>query len=182
MVLFESVINREKKMEYKIKVNITLDDYKRFNYDYMTRKKIVPICLIICLVLIIVNFLIELFTANNITHALTKNFPAIAVILFWILFWFVLFPLRIKRIYNSDKVLQEEREIILTEQGISDYSSRGSFTYYVQDFTRVFFGKTVISIFVSSQKAILIPKHCFNSKEEEIEVEQFIRNNYSKNI
>ena len=180
MVLFESVINREKKMEYKIKVNITLDDYKRFNYDYMTRKKFVPICLIICLVLIIVNFLIELFTANNITHALTKNFPAIAVILFWILFWFVLFPLRIKRIYNSDKVLQEEREIILTEQGISDYSSRGSFTYYVQDFTRVFFGKTVISIFVSSQKAILIPKHCFNSKEEEAEIMEFITKNYSK--
>ncbi|MDD5928898.1 MAG: hypothetical protein PUC37_03740 [Spirochaetales bacterium] len=40
----------------------------------------------------------------------------------------------------------------------------------------------IIAIFISSQKAILIPRHCFNSKEEEIEVEQFIRNNFSKNI
>ena len=38
----------------------------------------------------------------------------------------------------------------------------------------------IIAIYVSYRKAILIPKHFFTSKEEEHEIENFIKEKYSK--
>ncbi len=91
---------------------------------------------------------------------------------------FVLFPRRLKSLYNADKALQEPCELTLTPEGITEKNARGSAQFFKDEFRKVIFGKKVLSIFVSLQKAILIPRHCFSSKEEEGDFEAFVKENY----
>ena len=61
-----------------------------------------------------------------------------------------------------------------------DESERGSVIYKAEEFNNIIFGKDIIAMYISQQKAVLIPRHCFSSKEEEAEIEKFIKANYMK--
>ena len=81
-------------------------------------------------------------------------------------------------IFLHKETLKDEITLTLTESGINYASFRGSFNYTVGDFRKIIINKHLIAIYISFRKAILIPKHFFNSKEEENEVELFIKENY----
>jgi len=53
--------------------------------------------------------------------------------------------------------------------------------YSASEIDKVRLGKKVIALFVSKQKAVLIPRHCFASKDEEVAVVEFIKARYMKN-
>ena len=82
--------------------------------------------------------------------------------------------------FKSDRTLNDDITLTLSENGINYASQRGSFNYTVEDFRKVIITNKIIAIYVSYRKAILIPKHFFTSKEEEHEIENFIKEKYRK--
>ena len=163
-------------MEYKIKVNVTVEDYKSFIFDNWMKKKISTILSICIILAAFVFFLINfLFTEESSIPLRTITF----VILFFV-FLIIKLSRSVVKIYNSDTLLQEGYSLIINETAITSETDRGSFSYKVDDFKEVLFGKKVISMYVSQQKAVLIPRHCFSSKDEENEIENFIKTYYVK--
>ena len=163
-------------MEYKIKVNITLEDYKSFIFDNIMQKKI---SLIFSLCLILIGFIITF-----VDFILTRNYSIYMNIFLFIIFFLIILmieiPRRLSKIYNSDALLHEDYLLTITENFLKEESDRSSFSYKIDDFQKVLFGKKVISMYISQQRAIVIPRHCFSSKEEETEIENFIKINYLK--
>ena len=54
-----------------------------------------------------------------------------------------------------------------SEEGIYWATDRGSYNYKSEDFRSYFFSKRVIAIYISNRKAIVIPRHFFESKEQD---------------
>ena len=50
-------------------------------------------------------------------------------------------PRRLSKIYNSDALLHENYLLTITENFIKEESDRGSFSYKIDDFQKVLFGK-----------------------------------------
>ena len=166
-------------MEYKIKVKVSEKDYKKFNYDTYFHKP-ATIVLLILVILILAHLSLISFISFRRTERISEFFPAITLIFLYIFVFFIHWPRRLSKLYKSDRALQEEQELTLTESGITEVSARGSFSYTCEDFKKVFFGKSVISVYVAINKALLIPRHCFSSKEEEAQIESFIKEHYAK--
>ena len=163
-------------MEYKIKVNISEDDYKSFCFDNMFQHKL-GLIFSVCVILLglIINIIDFILTKNISSYMYIFFFILIVIILFMIIF-----PRRLGKIYKSDALLHEGYLLKISENEIKDETERGSFSYKNQDFTKIIFGKKIIALYISQQKAVLIPRHCFTSKEEEIEIEEFLKQNYVK--
>ena len=102
----------------------------------------------------------------------------IIIVFFIYLFVFTVFR---NYLYKSDRTLNDEITLTLSENGINYASYRGSFNYTVEDFRKIIITKKLIAIYISYRKAILIPRHFFTSKEEELEIESFIKEKYLHN-
>ncbi|MBR4386401.1 MAG: hypothetical protein IKP51_07770 [Treponema sp.] len=166
-------------MEYKIKVNVSEDDYKKFCYDHSFHKTGSAVLLIL-IVLLIAFITFSSFLAFRRTGKISEFFFLIITLLLYAFIFFVYWPRRISKFYKSDRSIQGDCELTLTESSITDASARGSYTYTTEDILKVFFGKSVIAVYVALHKAILIPRHCFSSKEEEAQIESFIKEHYVK--
>lgn len=166
-------------MEYKIKVNVSEDDYKKFCYDHSFHKTGSAVLLIL-IVLLIAFITFSSFLAFRRTGKISEFFFLIITLLLYAFIFFVYWPRRISKFYKSDRSIQGACELTLTESSITDASARGSYTYTTEDILKVFFGKSVIAVYVALYKAILIPRHCFSSKEEEAQIESFIKEHYVK--
>ncbi len=164
-------------MEYKIKVNVTEEDYKSFVFDNMFQKKlglIFAICVfLIGLILSIVDFII--------TKKVSNYLHTFIFIIIFLVFLMLLLSNRLGKIYKSDVLLHEGYSLTISENEIKDETERGSFSYKNSDFSKILFGKKTIALYISQQKAVLIPRHCFVSKEQEKEIEEFLKRNYVKN-
>ena len=119
-------------MKYKIKVNISEDDYKSFCFDNLFENKLVlifSVCVVLLgLILSIVDFI------------LTKKISIYMYIFLFIIIFIAFFM------------------IILSRE----------------------LGKKIIALYISQQKAVVIPRHCFDSSEEEKEIEEFLKQKYVK--
>ena len=168
---------RKEKMEYKIKVNVSEEDYKSFIFDNIFQKKIsfiFAICVfLIGLIFSIVDFII--------TKKISNYMYALFFIFIFLVFLMLLLPNRLGKIYKSDVLLHEGYSLTISENEIKDETERGSATYKNSEFSKILFGKKIIALYISQQKAILIPRHCFVSKEQEKEIEEFLKHNYVKN-
>ena len=164
-------------MEYKLNVKITAEDYIAFNFDYLSRDK--KLYLILFFVLLMV-FGLEMLSFKNWASFFSDIWPFYLLFIFYIFYFAVFIPKRIKKNYKSDNLVQENQELTLSETGIAEKTPRSFCEYYTDDFKKVIFGKKVISIYISAAKAIVIPRHCFSSKEEELKIEEFIKTHYVK--
>lgn len=168
-------------MEYKLNVNITTEDFKAFNFDYIFRKNKLYVFMFV--VLFIPFFLIlgtEILTFKNWARFISNILPLIILLILYIFYFTVFFPKKLKKIYNSDKLMQENQELTLTETGITEKTSRSFCNYYLDDIRKVIIGKKVISIYIAAYKALVIPRHCFSSKDEGTKIEEFIKTYYMK--
>ena len=161
-------------MEHEVKVKITEKDYFAFQKEYLMRSKIVMICFV-CFLFTIGQGVYN--DKTDIVSLILNNVIPVTIIL---IVFLPIYRFQLKRSYKSDKILQEEQTLLLKEDGIHHSMQRGNFNYTVEDFSRVIFGQKIIAIFVSKQKALLLPRHCFSSKEEEQAVEAFIKAHYVK--
>lgn len=163
-------------MEHEVKVKITEKDYFAFQKEYLMNSKIIKAAIIILSCLLLFVLILDIYLKMQ----FSKIFSDILPIAFILIVYLICLPLIYRRSYKSDKILQEEQTLLLKEDGIHHSMQRGDFNYTVEDFSRVIFGKKIIAIFVSKQKALLLPRHCFSSKEEEQAVEAFIKAHYVK--
>lgn len=164
-------------MEYKLNVNITTEDFKAFNFDFLLRKKVLFVPLLILITFFLVT---EILAFKNLARFISNIIPLLILLVFFILYFTILMPKRLRKIYKSDNLLQENQELTLTETGIEEKTSRSFCNYYLDDFKKIIFGKKVISIYIAAGKAIVIPRHCFSSKDEETKIEGFIKTYYMK--
>ena len=168
-------------MEYKLNVNITTEDFKAFNFDYLFRKS--KLYILMFVVLFIPFFLIlgtEILTLKNWARFISNIMPLLLLLILYIFYFTVFLPKRLKKIYKSDNLMQENQELTLTETGITEKTSRSFCNYYLDDIRKVVIGTKVISIYIAAYKALVIPRHCFSSKDDEIKIEEFIRTYYMK--
>lgn len=86
----------------------------------------------------------------------------------------------VKRQFKTDRSLILDFTLTITEEGILYSSERGSFNYKREDIRQVIFGKKTIAVYISNHKAIVIPRRFFTSKENEADIEQFIKDNYAE--
>ena len=159
-------------MEYKIKVNISEDDYKSFCFDNLFENKLVlifSVCVVLLgLILSIVDFIL--------TKKISSYMYIFLFIIIFIAFFMIILSRRLGKIYKSDALLHERCLLKISENEITDGTER----LKNQDFTKIIFGKKVIALYISQQKAVVIPRHCFDSSEEEKEIEEFLKQKYVK--
>ena len=78
--------------------------------------------------------------------------------------------------------MQTEIKITITENGVSEVHKYGNQQFSKADIQNVLYGKKVIALYIALNKAIVIPRHCFKSPEEEKEIKDFIRINFSNKV
>jgi len=166
-------------MEYKITVNVTQKDYMDFNADYFKSSKSFIVCIAICVVFLLFEFYTSI-AARGWSAGLMSCLSALIPFAILVVFMLVFLPLKKKSLYKSDKDIQEPQELTLSEDKINGVNARGTFVYSASEIDKVRLGKKVIALFVSKQKAVLIPRHCFASKDEEAHIVEFIKKNYVK--
>ena len=167
-------------MEYKITVNVTQKDYMDFNADYFKSSKSFIVCLAICVVFLLFESYTSIL-AKGWSAGLISCLLSLIPLALFIVFMLIFLPLKMKSLYKSDKAVQEPQELTLSEDKINGMNARGTFVYSASEIDKVRLGKKVIALFVSKQKAVLIPRHCFASKDEEVAVVEFIKARYMKN-
>ena len=161
-------------MEYSIKGQISFDDYKSFLLASVIYKKHRLIIYILCFAFIIYQFISTLLKTSNV---LTTIIQLRSLIFLWIAY-FIIYQLCIKRNYKTDLLMQQEINFTFSDEGIVCYMERGSFNYKITDFRKFIFSKKLIAIYISNHKALLIPRHFFESNEQEKEIESLIKEKY----
>lgn len=167
-------MKKGKKMEYSIKGQISFDDYKNFLSASVIYKKHRLIILILCFSFIIYQFISTLLKTSNVLTAIIELTPLIVIYIAY----FIIYKLFAKRNYKTDLFIQQEINYTFSEEGICWSSDRGAFNYKIADFRKFIFSKKLIAIYISNHKAILIPRHFFESKEQEEKIELFIKEKY----
>ena len=164
-------------MEYILKGKITSEDYRDFNLAALIHKKSYFLILLITLFMLLSSSITGIIENPGIGNIIVQILP-ILIVFFIYLFVFTVFR---NYLYKSDRTLNDEITLTLSENGINYASYRGSFNYTVEDFRKIIITKKLIAIYISYRKAILIPRHFFTSKEEELEIESFIKEKYLHN-
>lgn len=164
-------------MEYILKGKITSEDYRDFNLAALIHKKSYFLILLITLFMLLSSSITGIIENPGIGNIIVQILP-ILIVFFIYLFVFTVFR---NYSYKSDRTLNDEITLTLSENGINYASYRGSFNYTVEDFRKIIITKKLIAIYISYRKAILIPRHFFTSKEEELEIESFIKEKYLHN-
>lgn len=164
-------------MEYILKGKITSEDYRDFNLAALIHKKSYFLILLITLFMLVSSSITGIIENPGIGNIIVQILPII-IVFFIYLFVFTVFR---NYSYKSDRTLNDEITLTLSENGINYASYRGSFNYTVEDFRKIIITKKLIAIYISYRKAILIPRHFFTSKEEELEIESFIKEKYLHN-
>ena len=159
-------------MNYTIKGKITLEDYKNFIKAALLCKYI--FILLICLFVVLYTPIERIIKSPSISTVIAESFPVLLLIVVYI----IVYRLFLTRAYKTDGMLQEEMSLTFSDDGIHWASENGSYIYRVENFRRFIFDKKLIAIYVSNRKAVLIPRHFFESKEQEKEIETFIKEKY----
>lgn len=159
------------KMEYVVKGKITLEDYADFNRAALIHKKSYFLVSLICLFIIFSSAIPRIINNPSAGNIIVQCAPLLII--------FFIYKLYRNFLYKSDRTLHDEITLTLSENSIQYASCRGSYKYTLEDFRKIIVNNKIIAIYVSYRKAILIPRHFFTSKEEELEIESFIKEKYS---
>ena len=169
-------------MEFSLKFKLSEKDFIDFNkstvWTLPLLEKIFLSVLAVCyLGPCVILFIFEI----KLDEILKMFFPVLLIIILAFLYFCFLWPKLLRKSYNSDKTIQDEQTLVLSEASICQSSSKGGYTVPVQDLYKIRFFKNCIALYIGRNKAIVIPKHCFASKEEEMQVENFIKEKYVLN-
>lgn len=161
-------------MDYSIKGKLSYKDYKNFLWAANFHKKWRVIFYVLLAGIFIYLMVKSFISAPTVYFGFRRIVPYIVILLVYGL----LMILMTRRSFFSDAALQKEMTFTFTEEGFVWSTDRGSYTYKVEDFKDFVFGKKVIGIYISNRKAIVIPRHFFESKEQEEAVEKMMKENY----
>ena len=140
-----------------LEFNVKLEekDYVRLNIHH--NKKNIIICLLLGWILVtIISVNVNLYTK-------------ILGYVFFTTLYLVLYCFRIKivskKIYNSDKFMQDEIHYKINENEIIQETKASNMKISTSDILKSFEDKYSIYIYISKIRVILIPKRCISSEE-----------------
>lgn len=145
-------------MELKIKSKMELDDYIKFNL-FCQRKTILIWIAIVCIGIVIV------FREYNIYY---RILGCIFFSIFYLLLCEFDIKVKSKKGYNSDKLMQEECEFIVNENGIIEKTSKGETRIEFSDILKFEEDIYSIYIFIGKFRAYVIPKRYITAEEQKM--------------
>ncbi|MGD6802187.1 YcxB family protein [Rossellomorea vietnamensis] len=97
-----------------------------------------------------------------------------------VLFWQLIIRLRAGKEYKSDQLLQNEITYIFSSEELQQKIRKSSNYFEWHDFLIIYERPDMFQLFISRNKAILLPKNHFRSKAEEEKLKKLISENVRK--
>jgi len=175
-------------MEYKLHGNITFKDFVQFNkyhnrhgYAFLLRLAVFPAFLIILAVSLSPSYgyLNDLFR-YNLSDFLKVCSPIGFFIIFMVLFFTVIMPLRQKKSYNANKDLHQPFNITINEQCISITSEAGRDTLTKEGINKIYYDKDAIYIYFGQNMARIIKKRFLENEDDFEGLVNFVKVHYGK--
>lgn len=145
-------------MKLKIKSKIELDDYIKFNF-YCQKKMLISIVLFSLII-----FLFIIYKGGGSVPG--KEFLVIIIFLTYVFSLTNNMKKKFKKIFISDKLLQEECEYIFGKTSFIEKTLRGEVTIKYSDVVKVVENKNAIYIFISEIRCYIIPKRYITQEEQ----------------
>lgn len=125
--------------------------------------------------------------ADLVILLLVGDYWGVILILLWItlksaipaglilLLMFGLIFLRIRKEYNSDRMIKSELSYTINKEGIKQKIRRSTTYYEWEDIFKVCEKRDMFLVYVSRNKAILLPKRYFNLDDEIVTFKNLVR-------
>ena len=169
-------------MEFKFSGRILFQDYIQF-YKFIVRKSFFA-QLIVFIFLLLACFIIGLYeflSDFSIKFAPILMTLLLIYIVYTIIYLFLL-KKRLKKIFYSNKTIEEECHYIVDEKSIRTISESSNSVLSEEKIFKLIFYKDSIFVFFAMNMAYIIKKRFFNTDEEYQNLVLFIKENYKSRI
>ncbi|MFS0788906.1 YcxB family protein [Shouchella sp. 1P09AA] len=154
---------------------ISYKDYKK--YASMQQKKVVLGCFAIAMLLFILLILTLIEGTPNLIEFMVILMFASIMSFFYTTILIILLRWRNRREYKSDQMIKKEVSVTFTAAGVEQKSKRSIAHFEWGDFILVQEGKGLLLLFVSKNKAVIVPKRHFSSELEVMVLKKLIVEN-----
>ena len=170
-------------MEYNISGRINFDDYVHFN-KYLLRRYTIIRLAIFAATLVLVVFVFAgdnsgrgfSFTGLN-TLALVT-----AILIFYSMIRLVFSMKRFRKLYDSNKTIEEECRYAINEKGVTIHSASGSSALTKDAIFKIIIDKDYIYLFKAANMAQIIKSSFCRDAEEYGSLVSFIRERYGEKL
>lgn len=145
-------------MKFKIKSKIELDDYIKFNF-YFQRKTLISTILFSLIV-----FLFVIYMGGGILPG--REFFCIIIFVIYVFLLINNMKKKFKKVFISDKLLQEECEYIFDKTCFIEKTLRGEVTIKYSDVFKIVENKQAIYIFIGEVRCYIIPKRYITQEKQ----------------
>jgi hypothetical protein len=170
-------------MEYNFNGKMNLDDFVKFNRNFMIEsffKKKVPLVFIILSISILIGYFIYNFIVYNQIRFFEDILPVIVFVFIFVFFIFRRPKILHKKYFLANKIAQEEQFFAVNNKEIVIKSESINVILTKEKINKIKFDKDSIYIFIAVGSAYLIKSRYFDNINEFTEVVNFIKDNYCK--
>lgn len=167
----------EKKV-FDIKVKLNFKEYVSFNY--MINRKFLKnvtmlgaLFLVVLIVLTLQKGSISKDTMFNIVEVASVDVFVVGLIFYSV-------RIRTKKMWDNNKIIQEEKSLMFSNAGISHASETSSANIWWNKVFKIEETNIFIAIFISNLQAFVIPKRNFSNLEELKLFKDILKTNISK--
>jgi hypothetical protein len=162
-----------------VKVKLTEEDYRNWHLSrvFSLRFKIINVFIIL---LMAGTLAVALCTGRGFWSFLKSFLPVIIFYGVYLILMPLLVYYNVKKIFESDKLIQEEQSYEFDEGGFTIYASYGNSWIDWEKIFRATVDKKYVSFFTSRVKAFLLPRKYFTSEEQAKAVINLIKEKIEK--
>ncbi len=145
----------------KINGQLTAEDYLRAQYLHMRPGRLAAAGLYILLGLVVLGILGSLYptiAAGDPIQSMIFILPFLVIVLFIVLYYYVLFPRRVQRIYEQQKEMSASFEHEITPEGLASSNQYGYANRPWGNFRKWRENKDLLLLYLSDVQFILLPK------------------------
>lgn len=171
-----------KKNEVKANFKLEFKDYKDFNIHH-SRKHFYGAA-ILYFVLFIITMLFKIFSSGMDAQLLKKILivvvpTGILLASLILLTFYFLIAFHSKKVFKSQRRLQEEQNYIINDDGISLINKSSNNNIGWENIFKVTESKNSIFIYLGNVNSMIIPKRAFNSNDDITILKDIIKRNLS---
>ncbi len=145
----------------KINGQLTLEDYLQAQYLHMRPGRLAAAVLYILLGLVVLGILGSLYpsiAAGDPIQSMIFILPFLVIILFIVLYYYVLFPRRVQRIYEQQKEMSASFEHEITPEGLASSNQYGYANRPWGNFRKWRENNDLFLLYLSDLQFIVLPK------------------------
>ena len=150
----------------KITVQLTADDYIRAQRLGLRPRPVLKYIGYIILILLACVFARQIYDAVYRGKIDTNFWIVLGGISYFVLLYFVIMPVRMKRLFKQQKALHTPAELEFTDSHFSGSSEHGSFEMKWEEFHKWKKNKYLILIYQSDALMHIIPRRSFDSQTD----------------